>query len=109
MGSASDIDKINDDICDLLEDLAVGGFNTFVTNYRRHGCHSESIIHASETYRMNKMNEIYKNDCILIANNMDFLEQVAEALFEKRYLTRNDIAEIKKNCHINTDCVKMVS
>lgn len=107
MGSSSDINDINDDIEYLLEGLAIGGFDSFVSG--RHSDYSDSSIQASERYKMNKMNEIYKNDCILIAHNMEFLEQVAETLFEKRYLTRTDIAEIKKNCHINMECVKMVS
>lgn len=105
-GADSDLQKLTDITETILLSLGAEDIgDVFPAGIRSL---SNSKVETFDIHRADIQRKAYKNVMILLANNMEFFEKIAQALIDQKYITRDTIASIKNECTINTECLSNV-
>jgi len=97
LGTAKDLQSAMDEIEDTMENLAANGFEFLYLKDRYSNAQSTQQLDKNQDKKVRLMEEFYNRTKIILLQNKQLLDKLAQALYEKEVLLYDEINEIAIN------------
>ncbi len=94
VGAGSDLRRAFRIVSRFVDDYCAYGFDNFVLDRGQ----SNELMNRKESHINNEISRYYANVKKILAENIEFLDKVAQELMDKRTLVACDIQRIKESC-----------